>query len=53
MIGSAAEDVRLLRSTGNSYKELKLESGVLLENVKSVMKQVTVSISALSCNSIF
>lgn len=53
MIGSAAEDVQLFRSVYNGFKELKLESGVLLENVKSVIKQVTVSTSAWSCNSIF
>lgn len=53
MIRSSAEDFQLYRSSYSGFMELKLESDVLLENVRSVIKQMTVSTSALSCHSIF
>lgn len=42
MIGSRAEDVELFKSNWNSTKKLQLKSDVLLENVRSVLKQMEV-----------
>lgn len=53
MIASSAEDVRLFRSLYCGFIELKLESDVLLENVRGVIKQMKVSTSALSCKFYF
>lgn len=47
MIGSSAEDFQLYLSFWRGLKEIKLESDVLLENVKNVIKQIKVSTSAL------
>lgn len=47
MIGSSAEDFQLYLSFWRGVKEIKLESDVLLENVKNVIKQIKVSTSAL------
>lgn len=46
MIGSSAEDFKLYLSFWRGLKEIKIESGVLLDNVKGVIKQLKVSISA-------
>lgn len=48
MIGSSAEDFQLYWSFYRGFMELKLESDVLLDNVRSVVKQMTVSTSSLS-----
>lgn len=42
MIGSRAEDIELFKSSWSSCKKLQLESDVLLENVRSVLKQMKV-----------
>lgn len=47
MIGSSAEDFQLYLSFWGSLKEIKLQSDVLLENVKNVIKQIEVSTSDL------
>lgn len=46
MIGSSAEDFKLYLSFWRGLKEIKIESDVLLDNVKGVIKQLKVSISA-------
>lgn len=46
MIGSSAEDFKLYVSFWRGLKEIKIESDVLLDNVKGVIKQLKVSISA-------
>lgn len=53
MIGSGAEDFQLYQSCYSCFVELKPESDVLLENVRSVIKQMTVSTFALSCHWLF
>lgn len=53
MIGSSAEDFQLYQCSYRGAVELKLESDVLLENVTSVIKQMTVSTSVLFGHLIF
>lgn len=44
MIGSSAEDFELYKTDWNSSSKLELKSDVLLENIRSVVKQLEVSI---------
>lgn len=44
MIGSSAEDFELYKADWGSSKKLELKSDVLLENVRSVVKQLQVGI---------
>lgn len=42
MIGSSAEDFQLYKTDWNRTDEIQLKSDVLLDNVRSVMKQIKV-----------
>lgn len=42
MIGSSAEDFQMFTIDWNTNMEIKLKSGVLLDNVRSVIKQIKV-----------